>query len=181
MPKGIAIFAFPVAVGRWYHCRMNAVSRFEGIELIRLWAAFFDAHAAPEIVYGHTSGEDFEICSGAMKLVGLPGLREHDGLKSQFFDEGHYYYNFQVESDGPPLVMTSEMVWDTFRRRSDGGAEHLLADVRHRWTFVRSPETGEPVFRRHDLISLNYRDGFSPTETDSGTLHIDPERVGFGR
>ncbi len=159
---------------------MDAVSRFEGMGLVRKWAALFDAHAAPEIVFGLTSGEDFEIRSGDMVLVGLAGLREHDGLKAQFFNEGHYYYNFQVEAAGPPLVMTTEMVWETWRRRSGGGSEHLIADVRHRWTFGRLP-VGEPVFRQHELISLNYRDGFAPSETDAGTLHIDPSRVGFGK
>ncbi len=159
---------------------MEAVSRFEGVGLVRKWAASFDAHAAPETVFGLTSGDDFEIRFGDMVLAGLAGLREHDRLKAQFFDEGHHYYNFQVEAAGPPLVMTTEMVWDTWRRRSDGGAEHLIADVRHRWTFERSG-AGEPVFRRHELISLNYRDGFAPSEADAGALHIDPSRVGFGK
>ncbi len=159
----------------------QAVTEFEGRELIRRWADLFDHHAAPETVVGFTSGDDFEIRFKETVLTGLAGLREHDGLKAQFFDEQHLYYNFQVESTGPPLVMTSEMVWDTWRRRSDGGGEHLIADLRHRWTFVRSAETGRPVFRRHELIEMNYRPDYSPSESDGAKLHIDSKRVGYGK
>lgn len=158
---------------------MNDLSHYDGVELIKRWAVLFDAHASPKVVYEYTSGEDFLIKFGEVELRGLKGLEEHHPLKEQFFEENHLYYNYQVESAGPPLVMTTQMVWDTRRRRSDGSGEHLIADLNHRWTFIRRPSDGRAVFKTHELISLNYRSGFAPSETDSQNLHIDPKRVGF--
>jgi hypothetical protein len=157
------------------------ISHYDGVALIKQWAALFDAHASPLIVYGYTSGEDFVIRFGETELRGLQGLEAHHPLKEQFFDEHHLYYDFQVASAGPPLVMTTRMVWDTQRRRSDGGAEHLIADLHHRWTFIRRPADGRTVFHRHELLSLAYRDGYAPSESDSSNLHLDPERVEFAR
>lgn len=155
------------------------ISRYDGIALIQQWAVLFDAHASPLTIYGYTSGEDFVIKFGEIELRGLAGLEEHHPLKEQFFDEHHLYYDYQVLSAGPPLVMTTRMVWDTQRRRSDGGAEHLIADLRHRWSFIRRPDDGRTVFQRHELLSLSYRDGYAPSESDPGKLHIDPARVSF--
>lgn len=158
---------------------MQAVNTFEARELIRHWAALFDAHASPRIVYDFVAGEDFSIRFGDKVMRGLAGLEEHHPMKEMFFDEQHLYYDFQVEETGPPLVMTTQMVWDTKRRTGDGGFEHLIGDLRHRWTFTRNVKS-RPVFLTHELISLNYRPGYAPSETDAENLHIDPERVGFG-
>jgi len=160
---------------------MDSISPYDGIELIKRWAVLFDCHASPRTIFEFTSGEDFLIKFGTTQLRGLSGLEEHHPLKEQFFDENHLYYNYQVESAGPPLVMTTQMVWDTYRRKSDGNGEHLIADLRHRWTFIRRPSDGRTVFHQHELLSLDYRSGFAPTETDSSNLHIDPARVGYGR
>jgi len=160
---------------------MNTVSRFEGIELIKKWGQLFDVHASPLVISRYTSGEDFEIQFGDTVLRGLPGLETHHPLKEQFYDECHLYYDYQVESVGPPLIMSTHMVWDTWRRKSNGEGEHLIADLRHRWTFVRQPEDGRPVFRKHELLSLNYRPGATPSESDTENLHIDPQRVGYGK
>ncbi|WP_462322990.1 hypothetical protein [Halochromatium sp.] len=157
------------------------ISHYDGIALIKRWAELFDVHASPSIIYGYTSGEDFLIKFGDTELRGLEGLNAHHPLKEQFFDEHHLYYDFQVESAGPPLVMTTRMVWDTHRRRSDGSAEHLIADLHHRWTFIRRPADGRVVFQRHELLSLAYRDGAAPSESDPNNLHIDPRRVAFAR
>jgi hypothetical protein len=160
---------------------MKPLCHYDGIDLIKKWAVLFDAHASPLIIYGHTSGEDFLIKFGGTELRGLQGLEEHHHLKEQFFDESHLYYNFEVESEGPPLMMTSQMVWDTNRRCGDGGSEHLIADLKHRWTFIRRPSDGRAVFHHHELLLLDYRDGFAPSEQDASNLHIDPDRVGFGK
>ena len=137
-----------------------------------------DAHASAQIVAQCTSDE-FMIQFGETKLVGLPGLREHQRLKDDYFNENHLYYNFQVASD-EPLVMTTQMIWDTYRHTSHGSSEHLIADLRHRWTFVRHPESRRPLFQLHELVEMNYRPGFSPSESDPAKLHIDSSRVGFG-
>jgi hypothetical protein len=117
---------------------------------------------------------------GDLELVGLPGLTDHQHLKEAFFGERHLYYDFQVESDGPPLIMTTQMIWDALRRTSSGATEHLIADVRHRWTFVRESGTRRPLMQRHELLEMNYRPGFGPSESDPTDLHLDPARVGFG-
>jgi hypothetical protein len=155
------------------------ISHYDGIALIKQWAVLFDAHASPLIIYGYTSGEDFLIKFGDTELRGLKGLEEHHSLKDQFFDENHLYYDFQVEPAGHLLVMTTRMVWDTQRRRSDGAGEHLISDLRHRWTFIRRPADGRTVFHRHELLSLAYRTGYAPSESDPDNLHIDPKRVSY--
>lgn len=160
---------------------MDPIDLEDGIALIKRWAVLFDAHASPRTVYEITSGETFEIRFKETVFQGLAGLEEHHPLKEQFFGESHLYYNYQVEEPGPPLVLTTDMVWDTQRRRSDGSGEHLIADLRHRWTIGRRPEDGRTVFFRHELLSLAYRPGYAPSESDPGNLHIDPERVGFGK
>jgi hypothetical protein len=158
---------------------MSAVSAYEGSELIGRWAELMDAHASAQIIADCTSA-DFMIKFGDTEMVGLRGLGEHQRLKDDYFDEHHLYYNYQVESAGPPLVMTTQMIWDSFRHTTGGSAEHLIADLRHKWTFVRQPGTGRPLFQRHELVEMNYRPGFAPSESDSSKLHIDSSRVGFG-
>jgi hypothetical protein len=158
---------------------MHDVSFYEAVELTRKWAQLFDAHASPKIIYELTSGEDFAIVFGETRFAGLAGLEEHHLLKDPFFNESHLYYNHTVESDAPHLVITSQMIWETWRRKADGGAEHLIADLRHRWTFTRHPSDGRPLFQRHELLSMDYRPGFAPSETDSANLHLDPDRVGI--
>jgi len=159
---------------------MQPVSRYDAVELIKKWGQMFDVHASPRLIYEHTIGEAFVIKFGDTEFRGLSGLEEHHPLKEQFFDENHLYYNHQVESEGPPMVMTTFMVWDTYRRRTDGSGEHLIADLHHRWTFTRT-SAGRPVFLTHELLSLAYRDGYAPSEQDPNNLHIDPNRVGFGK
>jgi hypothetical protein len=41
----------------------------------------------------------------------------------------------------------------------------------------RYAERGLTVFQRHELLSLDDRNGYAPTESDPGNLHIDPKRV----
>lgn len=159
---------------------MNNVTLFEARELIRRWAALFDAHASPRLIYDYVAGEDFVIRFGETELRGLAGLEAHHPMKEMFFDEQHLYYDFQVVSEGPPLVMNTQMVWDTKRRLAKGGYEPLIADLRHQWAFTRNA-VGQPVFLTHELISLDYRAGYTPTETDGENLHINPDRVGFGK
>jgi len=156
------------------------VNLFEARELIRHWARLFDAHASPRLIYDIVAGEDFVIRFGNTELRGLAGLEEHHPMKEMFFDEAHLYYDFQVEHSGPPLALTTQMVWDTKRRMGGDGHEHLIADLRHRWTFTRNP-AGLPVFLEHELLSLNYRPGYAPSESSADNLHIDPARVGFGK
>jgi len=158
---------------------MSRISAYEGAELIGRWADLMDNHAAGAAIARYTS-PDFRIVFGDIELVGLAGLNEHQRLKDDYFDERHLYYDFQVESAGPPLVMTTQMVWDSYRHASGGAIEHLIADVNHRWTFVREPETGRPLMQRHELLQLNYRPGFAPSESDPAKFHIDSSRVGFG-
>ena len=158
------------------------VSLFEGKSLIGRWADFFDAHAAPEIVLGITAREKFTIRFHDTVLTGLDGLKEHDRLKSVFYDEQHLYYNFQIEESTPHLVLQTQMVWDTRRRTEGNGSDdHLISDLRHRWTFTYLSDTGEPVILTHELLELSYRDGFSPSTADTGRLHTDPSRVKMGR
>lgn len=157
------------------------IGHYDGIALIKQWAMLFDAHAAPLTIYDYTSGDDFVMRFEQTEFRGLPGLEAHHLLKSQFFDESHLYYDFQVVSAGPPLVMTTRMVWDTQRRCSDGHAEHLIADIGHRWTFIRRLSDGRTVFQQHELLSLSYRNGASPSEADAENLHIDPARVDFNK
>lgn len=159
---------------------MDSVSLFEARELIRHWARLFDAHAAPRLVYDIVAGEDFTIRFGDTVMRGLAGLEEHHLMKAPFFDEQHLYYDFQVEFGGPPLVLTTQMVWECKRRLPDGGFDALLADLRHRWIFTRNPHW-QPVFLTHELISLNYRPGYAPSENEANNLHLDSERVGFGK
>ena len=158
---------------------MVPVSRYEAVELIKKWGVLFDLHASPEAVFSHTIGDDFVIAFEDIEMVGIAGLREHDETKEQFYDELHFYYDHDIEHEGDPLVLTTRMIWDTWRRRSDGHGEHLIADLRHRWTLTRRAD-GRPVFQRHELLSLDYRDGYGPSESDSENLHIDKDRVGMG-
>ncbi len=158
---------------------MHAVSFYEAVEMTKKWSQLFDAHASPEIIYGFTSGEDFAIVFGETQMIGLAGLQAHHLLKEPFYNESHLYYNHTIESDGPPLVITSQMIWETWRKKADGSGEHLIADLRHRWSFTRHPREGRPLFQRHELLSMDYRPGFAPSESDSENLHLDPDRVGY--
>lgn len=160
---------------------MNPVSRREGVELIKTWGYLFDVHASPSVIYDYTAGEAFCIIFGETRFCGLAGLGEHHPLKEPFTEENHLYYDYQMESLGHETVMTTRMVWDTRRRTGQGGLEHLIADLRHRWTFVRLPDDGRAVFLTHELLSLAYRPGYVPSEVDKDNLHLDAGRVAYRR
>ena len=158
------------------------VSFNEAKNLIQKWAQLFDAHASPEIIYDYTAGEAFTIQFKDTIFKGLAGLKEHDKLKAVFFDERHFYYNFQITSTDPPFTIETQMVWEAQRKVSDGTSpEHLIADLRHRWKFIRRKSDSEPVFLQHELLELNYRQGFAPLSPDENRLHTDPSRVGMGQ
>ncbi|WOO43377.1 hypothetical protein [Rubellicoccus peritrichatus] len=156
------------------------VSFNEAKTLIQKWANLFDAHASPETIYRYTAGEDFAIQFQDLVYRGLAGLREHDQLKSVFFEERHLYYNFQIVDSGPPLTLETQMVWEAYKALPDKpSGEHLIADLRHRWKFSRKTSDGEPVFLHHELLELNYREGFAPLTSDPSRLHTDGSRVGM--